>query len=68
MECRAGVEGSRGTHRKTHEREMGGGFSFLVLRFCLGSGVWTVVWSQQAFSGVLETELVWEPSPLQAEP
>lgn len=33
-------------------------FSFLVLCFCLCSGVWKVVWSQQAFSGVLQTELV----------
>lgn len=44
------------------------GFSYLVLWFCLRSGVWKVVWSQAAFSGVLWTELVWVPSPLQAEP
>lgn len=35
------------------------GFSFLVLGSCLCSGIWkVVVRSQQAFSRVLQTELV----------
>lgn len=57
MECRE-WGGSRGTGRKAHTRDMGARFFPTLLRFGLGSGVWKVVWSQQTFSGVLETELV----------
>ena len=32
---------------------------FSVPYFCLHSRVWKVVWFQQAFSGILWTELVW---------
>lgn len=64
IECRyeGGMMKCRGGGKQRNLQEIPGqcekDFSFLVLCFCLCSGVWKVVWSQQAFSGVLQTELV----------
>lgn len=57
MKCRGG-----GKQRNLWENPQKGYMRwifFSILCFCLHSGVWKVVWSQQAFSGALWTELVW---------